>query len=65
MGGPCNMAFKGVTAEEVGKKGGEHIMVSTDEAHKSIREQMVTSSKAEQDKWWVWFKGEWDKKTEA
>ncbi|MBI5613379.1 hypothetical protein HY947_00475 [Candidatus Gottesmanbacteria bacterium] len=62
MGGPCDEVFEGKTAEEVANMGGQHIMSSTDAAHKPMREQMAKSSKEEKDKWMVWFKGEWDKK---
>ncbi len=62
MGGPCDKIFKGTTAEEVANMGGQHIMSSTDEAHKPMREQMAKSSEEDKNKWLVWFKGEWDKK---
>jgi hypothetical protein len=65
MGGPCDEAFEGATAEEVGNKGGKHIMSSTDDAHKPMRDQMATSSEENKNKWWAWFNGEWDKKAEA
>ncbi len=65
MGGPCDEVFSGTTHKEVGDKGGKHIMTSTDEAHKPIREQLAKSSEEEKNKWWTWFKGEWDKKVEA
>jgi len=64
MGGPCDEAFEGETAKEVGEKGGQHIMSSTDEAHKSMREHMAKTSEEEKQKWWTWFEGEWDKKEE-
>jgi hypothetical protein len=49
---------------------GQHVMSSTDEAHKSMRDMMTTTmssenAKEEQAKWFAWFKGEWDKKAEA
>ena len=62
MGGPCDAEFSGETHEEVGKKGGEHVMGSTDEAHKAMRDQMASSGEEEKAKWWEWFKAEWDKK---
>jgi len=65
LGGPCEELFEGTTLEEVGNKGGEHIMKSTDDAHKALREQMAQSSEEEKQKWWDWLKGEWDKKDEA
>lgn len=65
MGGLCDEIFEGETAEEVGEKGGQHVMGSTDEAHKPMREQMMHSSEEEKNKWWAWFKEEWEKKTHA
>ncbi len=62
MGGPCEEVFEGETFKEVGEKGGQHIMSSTDEAHKSLREQMAQSNEDEKQKWWDWFKEEWEKK---
>ena len=62
MGGVCDKMFEGETFKEVGEKGGQHIMNATDEAHKPIQEQMKNSSKEDEQKWWDWFKGEWDKK---
>lgn len=62
MGGVCNEVFEGNTYREVGEKGGAHIMSTTDEAHAKLREQLTTSSEAEKNQWWEWFRGEWDKK---
>ena len=62
MGGVCDEVFEGKTYKEVGEKGGAHIMSSTDEAHKPLRERMVKSSEDDKNKWWDWLKGEWDKK---
>ena len=62
MSGPCDEAFEGETHEEVGKAGGAHIMNSTDEAHAEIRDRMAKSSEEDIQKWWAWFKDEWDKK---
>ncbi len=62
MSGPCDEVFEGATAQEVADMGGQHIMSSTDEAHKAMREQMAKSSEEDKNKWLVWFKGEWDKK---
>jgi len=63
LGGVCDEVFEGETHTEVGEKGGAHIMSSTDEAHKSMREHMAKTSEEDKNKWWDWFKGEWDKKT--
>jgi hypothetical protein len=65
MGGPCDTEFEGETMHDVAGMGGKHIMSTTDEAHKPLREQMAKSTKEEQDKWFAWFKGLWDKKAEA
>lgn len=62
LGGVCDAAFEGETYKEVGEKGGAHIMSSTDGAHKPLREQLAKASDAENEKWWGWFKSEWDKK---
>ena len=41
-------------------------MSSTDDAHKPMRDMMASSpSKEEQEKWFDWFDGEWEKKPEA
>ncbi len=45
--------------------GGKHIMSSTDEAHKPMREQMAKSSEEDKNRWWTWFNGEWEKKAEV
>ena len=62
MGGVCDAVNEGETYREVGEKGATHIMSSTDEAHKSLREQMANLSQEDENKWLGWFKGEWDKK---
>jgi cell fate regulator YaaT (PSP1 superfamily) len=62
MGGPCDEVFEGETAKEVGDKGGEHIMSSTDELHKPMKDQMSVSTEEDKQKWWNWFEGEWNKK---
>jgi len=62
MGGSCDEVFEGETAKEVGEKGGMHIMNSTDEAHKPIRDRMEKSTEEDKQKYWTWFEGEWNKK---
>ena len=62
MGGPCDEQFSGETMQEVADKGGAHIMGSTDEAHKAMRDQMASSSQEDKQKWMDWFKGMWDAK---
>ena len=39
-GGTCDIEFKGETMEEVAGKGGQHIMTTTDEGHKPMKDQM-------------------------
>ncbi len=62
MGGACDVEFEG-TMDEVMKMGGEHLMSTTDEAHKPMRDDMTdTSKKEDQAKWIEWFKGVFDAK---
>ena len=56
------MAFEGETMQEVAGKGGKHLMSTTDDAHKAMRDQMANSKKEDQAKWFEWFKGVWDAK---
>lgn len=69
MRGPCDEVFEGETAMEIAKKSHAHVMATTEEAHKQMREQMreqmTKPSEEEQKKWWDWFNGEWDKKAEV
>ena len=65
--GGCDMEFTGDDMMKVAGACGEHVMKSTDEAHKPMRDMMATTmsganAKEEQAKWFAWFKGEWDKK---
>ena len=62
MGGPCDMEFEGETMMEVAGEGGEHIKVTTDEAHKPMRDQMVNGTEQGKKEWFAWFKGLWDAK---
>lgn len=67
--GGCDMEFAGNNPHEVAGKCGQHVMASTDEAHKPMRDKMqnqiANGTKEDQAKWFDWFQGEWDKKTEA
>ena len=63
MGGPCDTEFEGETMQEVADMGGAHIMGSTDELHKPMKDQMMQSSEEDKQKWMEWFQGEWDKKS--
>jgi hypothetical protein len=64
--GGCDMEFTGETSMEVASQCGKHVAVSTDEAHKSMRDMMSNPNhtKEDQEKWFAWFQGEWDKKSE-
>ena len=67
--GGCNMEFSGENPQDVAGQGGQHVMTTTDEEHKPMRdkmqEQMANGSKEDQAKWFEWFQGEWDKKSES
>ena len=65
MGGVCDEVFEGETFKEVGESGGQHIMGTSDDAHKSLREQMANLTEENAQKWWDWFSEEWDKKEYA
>src|SRR6266852_2853792 len=41
MGGPCEEVHRGATAMEIAKQNFAHIMATTDNAHKQMREQMT------------------------
>ena len=66
--GGCGMEFIGNDAMDVASQCGQHVMTSTDGEHASMREKMSAqmSGGTEEDKakWFEWFKGEWDKKSE-
>jgi len=69
---PCDEVFEGETAMEVAEKCGMHIMSTTDEGHKPMRDMMTKGIKfseeekyEDQKKWFEWFNKEWDKKEEA
>ncbi len=63
--GGCDMEFVGGNMREVAGTCGQHVMSSTDEAHKPMRDTMANSKKEDQAKWFEWFQGEWDKKAEV
>ena len=63
MGGPCDETFEGADMHAMAGLGGKHIMSTTDEAHKPMRDQMANGTKEEQKKWFEWFKTVWDKKS--
>ena len=63
--GGCDMVFSGETSMDVASQCGKHVANSTDEAHKPMREMMSNPNhtKEDREKWFKWFQGEWDKKT--
>ena len=67
--GGCSLEFMGDNPHEVAGKCGQHVMASTDEAHKpmrdKMRDQMAHGTKEDQAKWFEWFGREWDKKEEV
>ena len=65
--GGCDVEFSGEKPMDVASQCGKHVASSIDEAHKSMREMMTSAhhTKEDQEKWFIWFQGEWDKKTEA
>ena len=65
MGGPCDEVLEGEKAVDIAIKSHTHVMSTTDEAHKQMREKMTNPSEENQKKWWDWFNGEWDKKKEV
>jgi len=62
--GGCDMEFKGDDMMGVAGQCGQHLMVTTDEAHKPMRDQMANGTEEDKAKWFEWFKGEWDKKAD-
>ncbi len=65
--GGCDMEFSGDEMMKVAGACGQHVMQSTDEAHKPMRDMMTTTmsspnAKEEQAKWFTWFQGLWDSK---
>jgi len=63
--GGCDIEFMGNDMHGVAGECGKHVMTSTDEAHKPMRDMMAHAKKEDQAKWFEWFKGEWDKKAEV
>lgn len=64
--GGCGEIFEGENIMEIVKKSSKHFADSIDDVHKPMRDMMTTShSKEEEKKWWDWFSGEWNKKTDA
>lgn len=67
--GGCDMEFKGDDMMDVAGQCGKHVMTTTDDAHKPMRDkmanQMANGTEGDKVKWFEWFKGEWDKKADA
>ena len=51
MGGICDAVISAETAEEMGKKGKEHVHSVDDDAHKALIEKMEAISKEERAAW--------------
>ena len=61
--GGCDMEFTGDDMMKVAGACGQHVMATTDDAHKPMRDMMANNhSEEEKKKWFEWFAGEWDKK---
>ncbi len=64
--GGCDMEFEGVELMDVAGQCGKHIVGTTDNLHKTLRDMMTTNhTEEEKKKWFKWFQGEWDKKAET
>lgn len=66
--GGCDMEFSGEASMDVASQCGKHVAGSTDEeAHKPMRDMMSNPNHTEEEKkkWFEWFQGEWDKKSEV
>ena len=65
--GGCDMEFSGEKPMDVASQCGKHVSSSTDEAHKPMRDMMSNPNhtKEDQEKWFGWFQGEWNKKAES
>lgn len=61
MGGACDEEFEG-TMEEVVQMGAKHLMSTTDEDHRPMRDQMSNGKEEDKPKWMEWFKGVFDSK---
>ncbi len=60
---PAKKFMKEPTAMEIAKQNFVHIMATTDNAHKQMREQMTKPGKGpSEEEWWAWFNREWEKK---
>ena len=67
----CDEVYEGETGMDIAMLHHGHVMATTDEAHEPLRNQMSQQGKgdeqqneADRKKWWDWFNGEWEKKSE-
>jgi len=65
MGGACDAEITGETAEEIMKKGQEHVHSTDDEVHKEIIKAMENMSEEELGKFNEDFKKKFDEAPEA
>lgn len=68
MGGTCDEVIEGETADEIGKKGAEHVekmAAQGDESHKALKEGMDAQGEEGKAKWWDDFRKKFDEKQEA
>ena len=63
--GGCDMELSGDDMMGVASACGKHVMETIDEAHKPMHDMMANAKKEDQAKWFEWFQGEWNKKTDA
>jgi len=67
--GGCDMEFSGEDMIDVAGQCGKHVASSTDELHRPMRDkmahQMAHGTKEDQAKWFTWFKGLWDARSDA
>ncbi len=63
MGGPstCTEKFTGTVTETV-EMGAKHLMSTTDEDHKPMRDQMTNGKEEDKAGWMQWWNGVFDSK---
>ncbi len=62
--GGCDIEFTGDDMMGVAAECGKHVMSTTDEAHKPLHDMMANAKREDQGKWFEWWQGEWNKKTD-
>ena len=60
----CDEVYEGETGMDIAMMHHGHVTTTTDEAHEPLRNQMTQPDEAGQKKWWDWFNGEWEKKSD-